>query len=69
MSITCITYCIILFLCRGYGDTTIPSLNVKDYTIDILAQDIKEVVSATTNINSHEIKTSRSYLIMIIIVL
>ena len=57
-------FCIIPFLYRGYGDTTIPSLSVKDYSIDVLAQDIKEVVGATTNIILHEIKTSRSYLII-----
>ncbi|EDV22599.1 uncharacterized protein TRIADDRAFT_58988 [Trichoplax adhaerens] len=31
---------------RGYGDTTIPSLKSKDYCIDLLAQDVKEVVEA-----------------------
>lgn len=45
----CIIFCTIAFLYRGYGDTTIPSLNYKDYAKDLLAQDVVEVVRETIN--------------------
>lgn len=41
---------IMIFLCRGYGETSIPSLNYEDYSTDLLAQDVKEVVRVTINI-------------------